>query len=379
MPPAQPTPKYLAISREIETKIRSGTWPGGKIPSSRNIAGSHKVSLVTASRAIQVLRDKGLIQTVNRSGSFLTAGAAGPGDAAARERWALCLHVTPGPWQQASLSVTRGGFVAAAAQDGVNLETGLFAFRDGAGPADFARQAQAAAGAGVAGVFLVPSRVSDEAAAVNERLLAACRSEGMAAVLVERNLHGAARPLEHDLVATDDLEGGRLSAQHLLDRGCRRVAFVTGSPTSSHEGRLAGYLAAMFHASAGGGGAYQPLVLEQRADLPTKAAYRDLAGRLLAAEADGVVCYQDYTAIGLIMELLTRGRRVPRDLAITGFDDLPIGDTFALGVTTYAFPAAAIARQAFHVIRRRLREPDAPPAKVVIPGTLIVRDSSGPG
>jgi LacI family transcriptional regulator len=208
----------------------------------------------------------------------------------------------------------------------------------------------------------------------DEALLRACREAGLAVVLIERNLRGPGRRLEHDLAAADDVDGGLRCTEHLLGSGRRRVAFVAGSPTSSHEGRLAGYLAALQRSGAG----QKPLVLEQRMALDTRAAYQDLADRLLRLKADGVVCYQDYAALGLIVELLARGLRVPADVAITGFDNLPIGKAFALGVTTYAFPAEAIASQALRLMRWRARDPSGPPVKVLVRGELVVRESSGP-
>ncbi len=97
-------------------------------------------------------------------------------------------------------------------------------------------------------------------------------------MLIERNLRGLARPLEYDLVAADDLDGGLRCTQHLLDQGRRQIAFLTGSPTSSHEARLAGYLAALHHAGRG----RDPLVLEQPSGLATKESYAKLADRVLA-------------------------------------------------------------------------------------------------
>jgi LacI family transcriptional regulator len=88
------------------------------------------------------------------------------------------------------------------------------------------------------------------------------------------------------------------------------------------------------------------------------------------------VCYQDYTALGLILELLNRGIRIPSDIAITGFDNLPIGKSYSIGVTTYAFSPEAIARQATRLLRSCLLDRFGPPVKVLIPGELIVRESS---
>ncbi len=68
----------------------------------------------------------------------------------------------------------------------------------------------------------------------------------------------------------------------------------------------------------------------------------ELADRIVSHAADGVVCYQDYSALGLILELLNRGIRVPSDVAITGFDNLPIGKAYSIGLTTYAFSAELV-------------------------------------
>jgi LacI family transcriptional regulator len=366
-------PKYLAISRQIESQIRTGHWEHGKIPSARDIARSHKVSIATASRALQVLQGKGLIQTVDRSGSYL-ADLAHARKAA--ERWGLCLRVTPGPWHHAALALTRSGFEATARNRGFLLDDELLDAHDSMTLSELQRRLRRAAKRGVRGVFFLPSRISAESARQDEALLEACRGAGLPVVLIERNLRGHARPLEHDLVAADDQDGGLRCTRHLLEQGRRRIAFVTASPSSSHEGRLAGYLLGLFHAKALFGLDCEPLMLEQAANVSSQTAYQRLADQVLAHQVDGLVCYQDYTAIGLIMELLTRGIRVPHDIAITGFDDLPIGQSFALGVTTYAFPSAAVAEEALRMMLRRIEDPAAPPIKVCVPGELIVRESS---
>ncbi len=367
-------PKYLAISRELESRINEGRLGDGKVPSSRQIAGEHGVSLVTASRALQVLRDKGLIRTVDRSGSYIARPEPRPSGSSS---WALCLRTTPGPWYHASISVTRDGFDALAGRlPGPRVDVETLDLREVPPPAELRRRVRSAAEAGIAGVFLLPSRHSPEATREDEAILDAFRSSGMPVVLLERNLRGHARPLAYDLVSVDDLDGGLQCTRHLLGSGRSRVAFVTGSPTSSHDGRMAGYFSAIHQAAAAEGRAAAPIVFEESPGLPRKAAYQELAVRALAGRVDGLVCYQDYTAIGVIMELLTRKARVPADVAITGFDDLPIGNSFALGVTTYRFPSEAVAREAIRLMRRRIEEPGAPPVHVSVPGGLIVRESS---
>ncbi len=370
---ANGAPKYVDVADALEAQIRDGKWDGGKMPSVRGIAEQHNISVVTASRAIQILRDKGLIQTVQRSGCYRVPP---PG----AERWALVIRTAPGPWVKATTSLPRAGFEALARREPMHLEPDLLAPRAGATDADLRAQVRAAKDAGVSGTFVLPSRHSEDEMRADEQLLAACAAEALPVVLLERNLRGHSRKLEHDLVSVDDLDGAATATRHLLDRGRRKPAVVVASPTSSHNDRVAGYLFALHaaHRDAGGKGPEpRPVVLYQSTDLPTRDAYAQLADQVRKQKIDGVVCYQDYTAMGLIMELLARGSRVPDDVAVTGCDDLPIGDLFAIGITTYAYPSEAMAEQAVRLMRERKKDPTRAPLKVVVPGRFIVRASTG--
>jgi LacI family transcriptional regulator len=320
-----------------------------------------------------VLRDKGLIQTIERSGCYRVPPPTA-------DRWALALRLTPGPWQKATLSVTRLGFEALARREPMHLETELFPLEPGMAERDVLPLVRQAKDLGVRGVFLLPARCSDDEMRLDERLLGCCRHEGLPVVLIERNLRGHNRPLVTDLVAVDDLDGAARCTRHLLEIGRKRVAMIVASPTSSHNDRVAGYLYALHaaaHHTPRKGVDYRSVVLHQSDNLPSKDAYARLADQIRKQGLDGVVCYSDYTAIGLIMELLTRGLAVPKDVAVVGFDDLPIGNLFTVGVTTYAFPSEGIAEQAVRLMRERLKDPARPPTKVVVPGRLVVRESTG--
>ncbi len=235
--------------------------------------------------------------------------------------------------------------------------------------------------ANVAGMFFIPSRIGDGPMRDDERLLAICREEKLPVVLLDRNLLGECRPLEWDLVAEDDLTGGITCALHLFETGRKRLGFVRGGPTSSHNTRLAGFLLAHDQAIRRGlipAVTPFPPVLEYPDDPSSQRAYRILCDRLLDQGCDGVVCYHDRVAIGLAIELLTRGKRIPDDIALTGFDDQMIGQEFSLGITTFAYPARAVAEEALWVMRRRLKFYHARPVSVAVPGRLIIRESSQP-
>lgn len=364
-------PKYVEVAETLESQIRGGMWDGGKMPSVRGIAEQHKISVVTASRALQILRDKGLIQTVQRSGCYRVA-------APTADRWALVMRLTPGQWQKHTITLTRFGFEALARREPMHLEPDAIPLTANLSDADVRKHVRRAKEAGCGGVFLLPSRYSPEEMRADERLLAACALEELPVVLMERNLRGNNRELEHDLVAVDDLDGAARCTRHLLDRGRTRVGLVVASPTSSHNDRVAGYLFALHAASLEGGrrAELKPTVLYQSHDLPTRDAYAKLADQVRKLRLDGVVCYQDYTAMGLIIELMARGTKVPDDVAVAGSDDLPIGNLFTVGITTYAYPSEAMAEQAVRLMRERRKDPHRRPLKVVVPGHLIVRESS---
>jgi len=153
----------------------------------------------------------------------------------------------------------RGSMVSIRRQGTIEFELDRFHFDEATRPADFRRQARRTAEDGIAGVIFMPSRHADEAARQEETFLRACREVGLAVVLIERNLRGRDRPLKYDLIAADDVDGGLQCTRHLLEQGRRRIAFLMGSPTSSQEGRLAGYLAALYRT----GGGSPPRVLQQ--------------------------------------------------------------------------------------------------------------------
>lgn len=376
MSPSEP-PKYYRLSQEIESRISSGEWANGRMPSLRELAQHHNVSVVTASRAIQILRDKGIIGRMDNSGCYL-ATAGKPRHVGSV--WGLCLRVTPGSWHQLANAISRDGFDQVMAK-GTDRFLEVFQLDEKVTVEQLGKQVRNARGAGVQGIFFQPSRSSEELLRQDEIFLAACAAEKMPVVLFERNLRGRYRVLEHDLIAVDDFDGGVRCTQHLFETGRSRVAVVIASPTSSHEGRVAGYLHALQTALASG--KYPkldgtPRVIEMPADLTGKAADRWLADHVQQLKCDGLFCFQDSLAVGVMMELLVRGVNIPRDLAVVGYENLPIGNIFTTGVTTYSYPAEAMVRAGIHVMRMRIADPSLPPLKVLLRGELIVRESSNP-
>jgi LacI family transcriptional regulator len=362
----------------LERVIQGGDWKANdRMPSVRAISEQYGVALATAARALEVLNGKGMIRPHERSGAYLVAGGLSAADPS--PHWAVCLRVTPGRWQRGSLAVVAGGFAELGQTAGVRLAFDAIPTDLDLPDVALERVVRRTRQAGITGLFLLPSRINKALMRQDERLLEVCRARGLVVVLIERNLRGDARPLEADLVCPDDFDGGYQCAMHLFETGRRNLAFVRGGPISSHNDMLAGFLTAHVHARQRGLVPARlpfPPVLEYPEGSASNDAYKALSDELLRGRIDGVVCYHDRIVIGLAIELLGRGRRVPADIALTGFDDHPIGQEFTLGVTTYAFPSRALAARAFMVMRERVNDPSAPPVKVLVRSRLIVRESS---
>jgi len=365
-------PKYLVLYHQLAKRIQLEEWGDGKVPTVRDIAKEYEVSSFTASRALHLLEEKGLVITRQRSGSYVAQGAHGGGALQSQQtRWAVLLRVSPGPWHEASKAVVKVGFDALPDSEGL-FQSSSWDLPSGTNEKTAERTVREIAASGVKGLFFLPSRVSVQDTAVDEAMLATCKSVGLPVVLIDRNLRGEGRPLEYDLITSDHFDGGVQSTRHLLQQGRSAVACVLASPTSSHNDRLGGYLFALqTH-----GGKMAPTVLWVPPNLEHREIYPWLAGELIRRGIDGVLCYQDYTAVGLIVELLRRGQEVPRQIAVIGCDDLPIGNSFSLGVTTYAYPSKGICQAALKVMRNRIAYPTDSPTKTVIEGRLIVRESS---
>ncbi|HWL80836.1 MAG TPA: LacI family DNA-binding transcriptional regulator [Roseomonas sp.] len=191
--------------------------------------------------------------------------------------------------------------------------------------------------------------------------------DGRAAVLFNRT---AAGPTPLDSVACDNLGGGRAAAEALLARGCSRLAFVAGrADTSTSQDRERG-----FHAALAERGLLPPLRVEA-GDFSYEAGHR--AARALAGRADGIFFANDILALGGLDALRhDAGLSVPEDVAVIGFDDIPMGAWPAYRLTTLRQPVAAMVARTVELLRARLGGTAGPPRSERLPAELVQRRSA---
>ena len=177
-----------------------------------------------------------------------------------------------------------------------------------------------------------------------------------------------------DTVVADGEQGAYDAAVHLARLGHRRIGFVGGlAHLSTSRTRLAGYRRGL----ADAGLPYDEALV--RAGDSRLAGGRERAGALLDLPEPPSALFvgNNLMTLGALEAIRARGLRIPDEVAIIGFDDMPWAAAFNPPLTAVHQPGYEIGRQATELLLRRLREPDAEPELIVLPTTLVVRGSCG--
>jgi len=175
-------------------------------------------------------------------------------------------------------------------------------------------------------------------------------------------------------IDSDNQGGARAATRHLIELGHRRIAHIRGrSDLASAELREAGYREALaeagipFDAALVRGGEYQAALTLQSARELLTSPHRPTA----------VFAANDMSALGVIEVAHDLGLRVPEDLSIVGFDDIPEAAGSNPPLTTMAQPLHDLGAQALRMLVDLLDGRDVP-HHVQLPASLIVRASTGP-
>jgi len=212
------------------------------------------------------------------------------------------------------------------------------------------------------GLILCSSRLDDE-------LLGENLKRFPSVVLINRELAGQSSRF----VAVDDETGALQAMDHLLGAGHRAIGFLAGPPVSaSSVKRMAGYRAA-----------FQQAGLEIvpgwiRHCFPNAEYARDAAVRLLTEhpELTALFCYNDLVAVGALKAAMSLGRRVPDDLALVGFDDIPLAELITPALTTCRVPRFQLGESAFGLLLHQITGCENDCVNVILTPELVIRQST---
>ena len=182
---------------------------------------------------------------------------------------------------------------------------------------------------------------------------------------------------QFDSVATDNELGGYLAACHLLEKGNRRIALLAANPESGpSQRRVEGYRRA--HQDWGVVPDERLIVTPYQEDFhgfTEEVGYASM-GKLLDAgyEIDAVFAVSDIQALGARKAIQDRGRSVPEDISLIGFDDIMLSEYVEL--TTLRQPMYEMGRMAADLLLKRIKGLDIPVVHKILAPDLVPRTST---
>ncbi|MEV4168841.1 LacI family DNA-binding transcriptional regulator [Nonomuraea sp. NPDC049709] len=190
---------------------------------------------------------------------------------------------------------------------------------------------------------------------------------GLPAVAVE-GTHSA----DVSVVCIDQVEGAKLATRHLLDQGHETVWHVRGpADWLETQGRVDGWRAALEEAG-------RPVPEPLAGDWSPRAGYE--AGKSLAA-MDGVTAVfaaNDQMALGVLRALSEKGVRVPGQISVVGFDDIPESEFFSPPLTTVRQDFDVVGRHCIEVLLRQIDVGPTAYERLVVRPSFVVRASTAP-
>lgn len=241
------------------------------------------------------------------------------------------------------------------------------------------------------GYFLLTASAPDEKsfATLVDQLLYSRRAEGLLAIApyldarherLPQNIPTVfvgAEPIQDGAfsVCLDEVNAGITATQHLLELGHRQIAHITGpliEDCTRH--RLSGYQEAL----KSWGVSYDPALVEE-GDWSATSGYHIVKRWLkTGAQFSAIFAQNDRMAVGAIRAIRDAGRRVPDDISVIGFDDMPLASYFEPPLTTIRQDMTQIGQGAIHLLIQAVEQAETSPPKLRLPAELVQRGSTSP-
>jgi LacI family transcriptional regulator, galactose operon repressor len=197
---------------------------------------------------------------------------------------------------------------------------------------------------------------------------------GTPLVLLARRLEG----MDIDYVGAQNRDGGYAAAEHLYSHGCRRIAFVGGFTDSSAREERASGVAAFLHDHGLTLDADHSVVCE-----PARPRAREAAMGLLTknhgdgSNADGIVCFSDVVAFGVLDAIADTGRSIGSEVRVIGFDDVHDAGLNRPSLSSVSVPARETGRRAAQLVLERAAGSTEATVREEFPTKLEPRETCG--
>jgi LacI family transcriptional regulator len=193
---------------------------------------------------------------------------------------------------------------------------------------------------------------------------------GTPLVLMARRLNG----MDVDYVGAQNRDGGYAAAEHLYSHGCRRIAFVGGYADSSARDERAAGVEEFLNEHGLTLNSDHSLVCE-----PARPQAREAVMWLLTEdpEVDGIICFSDVVAFGVLDAIADMGRSIGSDVRVIGFDDVHTAGLNRPSLSSVAVPARDTGRRAAQLVLERAAGSTESTVREEFPVKLEPRETCG--
>ncbi len=360
-------PKYEQLKQILRQKIKNKEYKLGEaIPSERQMPALFNVSKHTVLRAITDLVQDGLLYREHGRGTFVKKANGNATNGHDARVISFIVHNISDYF----ISEICRGIEDTAKQKGYRV----MVFNSDCSPGKEAENIRMLEETNASGAVIYPFPGQE-----NTEEIFKLKQDNYPFVLVDIFL----KDIKTDYVVVDNAKGGFLAVKHLTDLGHKRIGFIGFIESSTGFDRFEGYRNAL-------GKAWIPYDENLVIDIPHSVVLETMgreeeAGRHgeidrllnLKNRPTAVFCGNDYIAIGVIKRVLELGLRVPEDLAVVGFDNLPISSLTAVPLTSVAQPKFEIGKAAGEILIDQIEGKQAELKEIVLDVELVIRDSSG--
>jgi LacI family transcriptional regulator len=210
-------------------------------------------------------------------------------------------------------------------------------------------------------------------AETDERKMAYLAGLSVPLIMIDRRFAS----LPAHFIGIDDEAAGFIGTQHLIERGCKRIAHLSGPDRNTVRGRVTGYRRALERhgMKVPPGGVVRAHAVDDEGEHAGYGAMRELLKR--DPRPDGVFCHNDPTALGAIRAIEKSGLRVPQDIAVAGCGNLHYNDLLRVPLTSVDQQTAKIGEAAARLALKLVdAKPRPEPEAILLEPSLIVRSST---
>ena len=353
------TAKYRFLVDTIKEKIKNGEYePGERMESENTLSEQFGYSRQTVRQALSVLEQEGLIERRRGSGTYISSESRRTprGNSIAIVTTYISDYIFPTIIRGIEETLTNAGYDLTLNVTNNHVE-------------EEARILQSLISRRVDGVIVEGTKT----AFPNPNVELYRRLEKMGVPVVFFNSYYRDLP-DSVYVVTDDRKAGLQAVDLLIEKGCRRIGGVFKSDDMQGHGRYAGFSEGLIHNGCVLGDdnvVWYTTAERSRLFRPDNSDY--MFERLRGC--DGIVCYNDQIAYGVIDLLQKHNVRVPEDVLVIGFDDSSISEYSPVKITSFVHPKVEMGRAAANKLIHMLRSSD-PEQPLVLDMPLHEKEST---